>query len=74
MQDIINPIERDAIKNELTPDRFLRYVNNGENEIYLVNQHNAPNVLKEIGRLREISFRAAGGGTGLPLDIDETDT
>ncbi|MDO6438248.1 GNAT family N-acetyltransferase [Cyclobacterium sp. 1_MG-2023] len=74
MQDIINPIERDAIKNELTPDRFLRYVNNGENEIYLVNQHNAPNVLKEIGRLREISFRAAGGGTGLPLDIDENDT
>lgn len=74
MQDIINPIERDAIKNELTPDRFLRYVNNGENEIYLVNQHNSPNVLKEIGRLREISFRAAGGGTGLPLDIDENDT
>ncbi|GAB3014039.1 GNAT family N-acetyltransferase [Cyclobacterium sediminis] len=74
MQDIINPIERDAIKKELTPDRFLRYVNNGENEIYLVNQHNAPNVLKEIGRLREVSFRAAGGGTGLPLDIDENDT
>ncbi|WP_339923522.1 GNAT family N-acetyltransferase [uncultured Cyclobacterium sp.] len=74
MQDIINPIERDAIKNELISDRFLRYVNNGENEIYLVNQHNAPNVLKEIGRLREISFRAAGGGTGLSLDLDENDT
>jgi len=74
MQDIINPIERDAIKNELIPDRFLRYVNNGENEIYLINHHNAPNVLKEIGRLREISFRAAGGGTGLSIDLDENDT
>ncbi|MFO7823549.1 MAG: GNAT family N-acetyltransferase [Cyclobacterium sp.] len=74
MQDIINPIDREVIHSELTPERFLRYVNNGENEIYLVNQHNAPNVLKEIGRLREVSFRAAGGGTGLPLDIDENDT
>ncbi|WP_375583596.1 GNAT family N-acetyltransferase [Cyclobacterium xiamenense] len=74
MQDIINPIDREVIQRELTPERFLRYVNNGENEIYLVNQHNAPQVLKEIGRLREVSFRAAGGGTGLPLDIDENDT
>ncbi|WP_154857091.1 GNAT family N-acetyltransferase [Cyclobacterium xiamenense] len=74
MQDIINPIDREVIQRELTPERFLRYVNNGENEIYLVNQHNAPQVLKEIGRLREVSFRAAGGGTGLPMDIDENDT
>jgi hypothetical protein len=74
MQEIIAPIDRKIIKGELTKERFLRYVNNGDNEIYLVNHHNAPNVLKEIGRLREVSFRAAGGGTGLPLDIDENDT
>lgn len=74
MQEIINPIDREVIQSELSAERFLRYVNNGENEIYLVNQHNAPNVLTEIGRLREVSFRAAGGGTGLPLDIDENDT
>ncbi len=74
MQEIIAPIDRRVIKEELTKDRFLRYVNNGDNEIYLVNHHNSPNVLKEIGRLREVSFRAAGGGTGLPLDIDENDT
>ncbi|MFC4874619.1 GNAT family N-acetyltransferase [Negadavirga shengliensis] len=74
MQDIISPINRETIKNELTRERFLRYVNNGDNEIYLVNYHNAPNVVKEIGRLREVSFRAAGGGTGLRLDIDENDT
>ncbi|MEX2512411.1 MAG: GNAT family N-acetyltransferase [Cyclobacteriaceae bacterium] len=74
MQDIISPIDREVLKSELTSERFLRYVNNGENEIYLVNHHNSPNILKEIGRLRELSFRAAGGGTGLPLDIDENDT
>ncbi|WP_209330818.1 GNAT family N-acetyltransferase [Lunatimonas salinarum] len=74
MQEIIAPVDRALINKELTPDRFLRYVNNGENEIYLVNHHNAPNVMREIGRLREISFRSAGGGTGLPLDVDENDT
>lgn len=74
MQEIIAPVDRALIHKELTPDRFLRYVNNGENEIYLVNHHNAPNVMREIGRLREVSFRSAGGGTGQPFDIDENDT
>lgn len=74
MQEIVAPVDRALIKRELTEERFLRYVNNGDNEIYLVNHHNAPHVMREIGRLREISFRAAGGGTGLPLDIDENDT
>lgn len=73
MQDIIVPINKDVIKKELSEDRFLRYTNNGNNEIYLINHHNAPNVLKEIGRLRELTFRRAGGGTGLPLDIDSND-
>ncbi|HSJ69004.1 MAG TPA: GNAT family N-acetyltransferase [Anditalea sp.] len=74
MQDIILPIDRNILKKELSEDRFLRYTNNGNNEIYLINYHNAPNVLKEIGRLRELTFRKAGGGTGLPLDIDDNDT
>ncbi len=74
MQEIIAPIDRATLKNELNQEIFLRYVNNGENEIYLVNYHNAPHVMQEIGRLREISFRAAGGGTGLPVDIDDNDT
>lgn len=74
MQDIILPIDRNILKRELSEDRFLRYTNNGNNEIYLINYHNAPNVLQEIGRLRELTFRKAGGGTGLPLDIDDNDT
>ncbi len=74
MEQIIEPVNRAVLKQELTEERFLRHTNNGDNHVYLVNFHNAPNVLKEIGRLREITFRDAGGGTGLSLDIDENDT
>ena len=64
MEDIIAPIDRELLKSELTAERRLRSTNKSHNEIYIVNWKNAPNVLKEIGRLREIAFRAAGGGTG----------
>lgn len=74
MKDIIAPVDRELIKAELTKEAFLRYTNNGNNEVYLVNHHTAPNIMLEIGRLREITFRGAGGGTGLPYDIDENDT
>src|SRR5690606_16084592 len=58
----------------LTEELFLRYTNNGNNEVYLINDSNSPEIVKEIGRLRELTFRAAGGGTGLPCDLDENDT
>ncbi|MDN3670985.1 GNAT family N-acetyltransferase [Echinicola jeungdonensis] len=74
MQEIIPPVDRAIIKKELSQERFLRFTNNGENQVYLINYHNAPNVMKEIGRLREITFRGSGGGTGLPYDIDDNDT
>ncbi|MBD1428041.1 MULTISPECIES: GNAT family N-acetyltransferase [Sphingobacterium] len=74
MEEIIAPVERELIKAELTREAFLRYTNNGNNEVYLVNYHTAPNIMREIGRLREVTFRAAGGGTGQALDIDENDT
>lgn len=71
---IIPPVSRELLKKELTPERFLRYTNNGNNLVYLINYHNAPNVVREIGRLRELTFRAAGGGTGQEMDLDENDT
>lgn len=74
MEDIIQPVGRDILKAELTPERMLRSTNKSNNEIYVVTYQQAPNVVREIGRLREIAFRAAGGGTGLPLDLDEFDT
>lgn len=72
--ELIPPVDRELLKAELTPEHFLRYTNNGDNLVYLVDYHNAPNVVREIGRLREITFRAAGGGTGMELDLDENDT
>ncbi|MBQ9230291.1 MAG: GNAT family N-acetyltransferase [Prevotella sp.] len=72
-QEIIQPIDKELLKSELTPERQLRLTNKSNNEIYVVTAHNAPNVLKEIGRLREIVFREAGGGTGKEVDLDEFD-
>ena len=74
MQDIIQPIDRKLLKAELTQGKMLRRTNKSNNEIYIVTAHDAPNVMQEIGRLREIAFRYYGGGTGLPVDIDEYDT
>lgn len=73
MEEIIAPIARDTLRRELTPDLQLRKTNKAGNEIYIITHHNAPNVMREIGRLREIAFRAAGGGTGHALDLDEFD-
>ena len=74
MKEIIQPIEKSLLKKELNEDRFLRNTNNGNNEIYIITHHDSPNTLQEIGRLREISFRDAGGGTGKSIDLDDYDT
>lgn len=74
MEEIIAPISKDILKQELTEERRLRMTNKSNNQIYIITHQNAPNVMREIGRLREIAFRAAGGGTGLSVDIDEYDT
>jgi hypothetical protein len=73
MEEIISKIPREALLQELTKERFLRKTNNGDNEIYIVTHHNSPNTMQEIARLREVTFRHAGGGTGLSCDIDEFD-
>lgn len=73
-QEIIAPIPVEVLKSELTEDKRLRFSTRGNNEIYCFTAHEAPNTMREIGRLREITFRAAGGGTGLDCDIDEYDT
>ncbi len=74
MERIIDRVDRQLIKAELTEERLLRHTNKGDNEIYIIDAFNSPNTMREIGRLREIAFRAAGGGTGKECDIDEFDT
>ncbi|MBQ1582558.1 MAG: GNAT family N-acetyltransferase [Prevotella sp.] len=72
-QKIIQPVSKELLKKELTADKQMRSTNKSHNEIYVLTAHNAPNVMQEIGRLREIAFREAGGGTGKEVDIDEFD-
>ena len=74
MEDIIKPVDKELLRAELTEDKRLRMTNKSNNQIYIITYQNAPNVMREIGRLREIAFRAAGGGTGKSMDIDEYDT
>lgn len=72
-QRIIDPVALDLIEAELTPERYLRPTNKGGNDIYIIDAHTCPNTMREVGRLREIAFRMAGGGTGKDCDIDQYD-
>jgi hypothetical protein len=74
MKNIISPVDKHLLQKELTPDKFIRKTNRLNNDLYVVTAHDSPNVMREIGRLRELSFRYAGGGTGEELDIDHYDT
>lgn len=73
MKPIIQPIDKDLLKKELTREKFLRPTNKADNEIYIITAHDSPNTMNEIGRLREHSFRLGGGGTGNEIDTDEYD-
>lgn len=74
MEPIIAPIDKALLRQELTRKLFLRKTNRGDNEIYIFTAQEAPNAMREVGRLREVSFRTSGGGSGKACDIDEFDT
>ena len=73
MTPIIEPVAKELLKAELNEKTFLRYTKKAGNEIYVVNAETGPNTLREIGRLREVSFRAVGGGSGKECDLDHFD-
>lgn len=73
MQPVIYPVEKEKLITELTEERFMRKTNKSGNEIYTFNARNSPNLMREVGRIRELTFRSAGGGTGKEIDIDEFD-
>ncbi|HEY5509400.1 MAG TPA: GNAT family N-acyltransferase [Prolixibacteraceae bacterium] len=74
MNEIIPPVPRALLEAELTPEKFQRTTNKADNEIYILTYHDSPNLMREIGRLREITFRHAGGGIGEELDLDQYDS
>ncbi len=73
MKPVIEPVDRKLIRKELNRSKYIRNTRKGGNELYEVTYLDSPNVMQEIGRLREMTFRAAGGGTGKDVDIDEYD-
>jgi hypothetical protein len=73
METIIPPVDRSLLLAELTEQNFVRKTNNGNNLIYMFSADDSPHLMREVGRLREITFRDAGGGTGKAVDIDEFD-
>jgi hypothetical protein len=73
MKPVVSPLPREQVIAELTSDKLLRKTNNGGNEVYLFDNNSSPVLMQEVGRVREITFRHAGGGTGKEIDIDEFD-
>jgi hypothetical protein len=74
MEPIIPAVDPSLLEEELTDHNFVRNTNNGHNKIYVFTAHDSPLLMRELGRLREITFRDAGGGTGKGVDIDQFDT
>ncbi len=73
MKNVIEAVDRELLAGELTANKFLRPTNKAGNEIYVITAHDSPNIMREIGRLRELSFRSGGGGTGNETDTDKYD-
>lgn len=71
---VIDEVPVELLEEELKNAFFLRHTNKGGNELYIADAHHHPLLMREVGRLREIAFRAGGGGTGKECDIDEFDT
>lgn len=73
MKPIPEALPREQITEELSRIRLVRQTNNGNNEVYIFDNNSSPLLMREVGRIREITFRHAGGGTGKDIDIDEFD-
>jgi hypothetical protein len=74
VKPVSDPLPREQLIAELTKDKLLRTTNNGNNEVYVFDNNTSPVLMREVGRVREITFRHAGGGTGKEIDTDDFDT
>ncbi|MEW8648128.1 MAG: lysophospholipid acyltransferase family protein [Candidatus Thiodiazotropha endolucinida] len=72
-RSIAHPESRQALKKELSKGRLLGETRDGK-QIVLMDWEIGSALMREIGRLRELSFRKVGEGTGRRRDIDKYDT
>ena len=73
LPEIIDPINKEVLKEELKNAQLLRHARKGGTDIYIFTAQQCPQLMQEVGRLREITFREAGGGSGFACDIDHFD-
>ncbi len=72
IENIVHPASRKSIRNELKASELIRSTPEGM-QIYLCDYQPNSSVIREIGRLRELSFRQVQDGTGHTIDIDQYD-
>jgi len=73
MEPLGEAVPVEELMAELSRIGMLRKTNNANNEVYLFDHHSSSILMHELGRIRELTFRHAGGGTGKALDLDEYD-
>lgn len=73
---IVTPVDNELMSQEIETLRQddARLLQSKNYEVYLAAAHSIPNILREIGRLREITFREVGEGTNEAIDLDKFDT
>lgn len=72
-KEVVEPEPVEALKQEVAGLGELLINSQAEFDLYLAPSHRIPHVLREIGRLREVTFRAVGEGTNKAIDLDEFD-
>jgi len=74
-KQIVKPANHDQILEEITSlrEQNCRLLQSKNYEVFLITADKIPNILHEIGRLREITFREVGEGTNEPIDLDKYD-
>ena len=73
---IVTPINTEVMIKEIETlkESDYRLLKSKNYEVYLAPASKLPNIIKEIGRLREITFREVGEGTNEAIDLDKFDT
>ena len=72
-QEIVPEIKKEILKQEVSNLEKYKVWIEKNYEVYIAPTNNIPNIIKEIGRLREITFREVGEGTNKSIDLDKYD-
>ncbi|MEO0525783.1 MAG: GNAT family N-acyltransferase [Bacteroidota bacterium] len=73
---IASAVRTEVIEGEIERlrEKNCRLLQSKNYEVFLAKQHDMPFILKEIGRQREVTFRAIGEGTNKAIDLDGFDS